>query len=100
MGIDIYIAGLLSPNDVSRPEFNITSNLSGEIEGIKSKMLDVIREAKNEYKIDGRLKKWVFRSKYLSGALPIAIIPLTQIDNIINEKDDTKKTKTGIIRFR
>lgn len=92
MGIDIYIAGLLSPNDVSRPELNITSNLSGEIEGIKSKMLDVIREwAKNEYKIDGRLKKWVFRSKYLSGALPIAIIPLTQIDNIINEKDDTKK---------
>ena len=95
MGIDIYIAGLLSPNDVSRPELTITSSLGGELEGIKSKLLDVIREwAKNEYKIDGRLKDWVFRSKYLAGALPLAIVPLTQIDAIINEEDvDKKKLK-------
>lgn len=92
MGIDIYIAGLLSPNDVSRPELTITSNMTGELEGVKSKMLDVVRDwAKNEYKIDGRLKDWVFRSKYLAGALPIAIVPLTQIDAIINEEDHNKK---------
>lgn len=92
MGIDIYIAGLLSPNDVSRPELNITSNLSGELEGVKSALLDVIRDwAKNDYKIDGRLKDWVFRSKYLAGAMPIMIVPLTEIDNIINEKDQAKK---------
>ena len=95
MGIDIYIAGLLSPNDVSKPELNITSNLSGDLSQIKSEMLDVIRDwAKNEYKIDGRLKDWVFRSKYLAGALPLAVIPLTRIDNIINEKDsELKKIK-------
>lgn len=92
MGIDIYIAGLLSPNDVSKPELNITSNLSGDLSQIKSEMLDVIRDwAKNEYKIDGRLKNWVFRSKYLAGAMPLAVIPLTQIDGIINEQDAAKK---------
>lgn len=92
MGIDIYIAGLLSPNDVSRPELNITSNLSGELEGIKSALLDVVRDwAKNDYKIDGRLKDWVFRAKYLAGAMPIMVVPLTEIDNIINETDDQRK---------
>lgn len=92
MGIDIYIAGLLSPNDVSRPELNITSNLSGELEGIKSSLLDVIRDwAKNDYKIDSRLKDWVFRAKYLAGAMPIMIVPLTEIDNIINETDAERK---------
>ena len=40
MGIDIYIAGLLSPNDVSKPELNITSNLSGDLSQIKSEMLE------------------------------------------------------------
>lgn len=92
MGIDIYIAGLLSPNDVSHPELNITSNLSGELEGIKSALLDVIRDwAKNDYKIDGRLKDWVFRAKYLAGAMPIMVVPLTEIDNIINETDTKSK---------
>ncbi len=92
MGIDIYIAGLLSPNDVSRPELTITSNLSGELSSIKSSMLDVIRDwAKNEYKIDGRLKDWVFRAKYLAGAVPMMIVPLTEIDRVISEKDKDKK---------
>ena len=56
MGIDIYIAGLLSPNDVSAPDLNITSTLSGEMTSIKSKLLEVVREwAKDEYKIDSCL---------------------------------------------
>lgn len=92
MGIDIYIAGLLSPNDVSAPDLNITSNLTGELSNIKSKLVDVIRTwVKEEYGIDGRLKEWVFKAKYLQGALPIAIIPQTEIDTIINQKDPAKK---------
>ena len=91
MGIDIYIAGLLSPNDVSAPDLNITSNMGGELAGVKSKLIEVVRDwAKNEYKIDSRLKEWVFRAKYLQGAVPLAVIPLTAIDNIINESDKEK----------
>ena len=92
MGIDIYIAGLLSPNDVSAPDLNITSNLSGELNSVKSKMLEVVRAwAKDEYKIDTRLKDWVFRAKYLQGAVPLVIVPLTAIDGIINEEDKGKR---------
>lgn len=92
MGIDIYIAGLLSPNDISEPDLNITCPGSIEADPIKSAMLDVIKAwAKDEYKIDTRLKNWVFRAKYLSGAVPLAIVPLTEIDDIINEKDSTKR---------
>lgn len=92
MGIDIYIAGLLSPNDVSAPDLNITSTLSGEMVSIKSKLLEVVREwAKDEYKIDTRLKDWVFRAKYLQGAMPLGVIPLTAIDSIINEEDESKR---------
>ena len=92
MGIDIYIAGLLSPNDVSAPDLNIISNMGGELAGVKSKLIEVVRDwAKNEYKIDSRLKEWVFRAKYLQGAVPLAVIPLTAIDNIINESDKEKR---------
>lgn len=92
MGIDIYIAGLLSPNDVSRPELAILSTSNIELQPIKSKLLDVVRTwAKDEYKIDGRLKNWVFKSKFLAGAVPLAIIPMTEIDDIINETDLNKK---------
>lgn len=91
-GIIVYIAGLLSPNDVSAPDLNITSTLSGEMTSIKSKLLEVVREwAKDEYKIDSRLKDWVFRAKYLQGAMPLGVIPLTAIDSIINEEDETKR---------
>lgn len=92
MGIDIYISGLLSPNDVSAPDLNITSNLTGELQPFKSAMIDVIREwAKEEYKIDSRLKEWVFKAKYLQGAVPLVVIPLTAIDKIINEEDKSKR---------
>lgn len=92
MGIDIYIAGLLSPNDVSAPDLNITSNATGLLTPIKSKLLEVVREwVKDEYKIDTRLKEWVFKAKYLQGAVPLGIVPLTAIDNIINEKDKERK---------
>ena len=92
MGIDIYIAGLLSPNDVSRPELAIQSNGAIELHPIKSQLLDVVRSwAKDEYNIDSRLKDWVFKARFLSGATPLAIVPLTEIDNIINEKDIGKR---------
>ncbi len=92
MGIDIYIAGLLSPNDVSRPELAILSTSNIELQPIKSKLLDVVRTwAKDEYKIDSRLKNWVFKAKYLAGAVPLAIVPMTEIDDIVNETDLNKK---------
>ena len=92
MGIDIYIAGLLSPNDVSRPELAILSTSNIELQPIKSKLLDVVRTwAKDEYKIDNRLKNWVFKAKYLAGAVPLAIVPMTEIDDIVNETDLNKK---------
>lgn len=92
MGIDIYIAGLLSPNDVSRPDLAILSNSNIELQPIKSKLLDVIRAwAKEEYKIDDKLKNWVFKAKFLAGGVPLAIVPLTEIDSIINETDRDKR---------
>jgi hypothetical protein len=96
MGIDIYIAGLLSPNDISEPDLNIICPVSIEVDSIKSQMLDVIKKwAKEEYKIDERLKNWIYRAKFLAGAVPLAIVPLTEIDDIINESDKSKK-KTAL----
>ena len=92
MGIDIYISGLLSPNDISEPDLNISCPGSIEADSVKSEMLDVIKSwAKEEYKIDSRLKNWVFRAKFLAGAVPLAIVPLTEIDGIINQEDTRKK---------
>lgn len=90
-GANIYITGLLSPNDLSQSKINFNVE-DGDFGPLRTIALEAIENYfRNEFKIDGRLKEWIFKARFSEGAVPLMVIPMTTIDRVINEKEAGKK---------
>lgn len=91
LGANIYIAGLLSPNDISQSKINFTCE-EKDFGALRSEGLEIVESYfRNEFKIDGRLKNWIYKARFSEGATPLMVVPLTTIDQIINESNPQTK---------
>lgn len=80
----VLISSILSPNDMMSNELTIEST-ADDLAGLREVMLKIIRDYFTEtYKISQLLPKWLEEALFISGAQPIAIIPESSIDDIIN----------------
>lgn len=80
----IIISSILSPNDMMSTEliYDAETDIFGDV---KNELLQIVKDYFNEdYEIGDKLQTWLERSLFIEGAMPLAVIPETSIDHVIN----------------
>jgi hypothetical protein len=84
LAIQVLISQILSPKDLITVSliYESKSDVLGEVSAILNKKIADHMEL--DYKIIGKLKGFLRETLFLSGSKPLAVIPRSRIDSIIN----------------
>lgn len=88
LAMQILVSSILSPNDMRRPE--LTWSVDGcELPApLVGSLIEILRNYfEDDYKIKKELPKWLEHALFLTGSYPIAIIPESSLDDLINERN-------------
>lgn len=95
LGMQILVSSILSPNDMRRPELSWSAP-DTELPGpLVNALIEVVRDYfENDYKIKTELPKWLENALFTTGSYPIAIVPESSLDDLINRHSISKESLT------
>lgn len=85
LSAQILISSVISPNDMNSTEVNFTLPPNLRVSPLTAVLMPIIKEHfEKSYKIEPLLQKILFDALFGSGSYPIAVIPESSIDDLIN----------------
>lgn len=88
LAMQILVSSILSPNDMRRPELTWSVDDCELPAPLVGSLIEVIRAYfEDDYKIKKELPKWLEHALFLTGSFPVAIIPESSLDDLINNRN-------------
>ena len=83
---EIVIPSIISPSDMRDGEITLVSTSSKATADENAKIAEVLNAYfNNELKLSEKLPEWIHEGLYGAGSKPIMVLPVTELDDIIND---------------